>query len=100
METVGDSDSGVEDWVEARDTLRRWREEGSRRSRRTCEVGRFLFNYRKWNLEDEGKGVSVMVSQARLWAIGGGGSQQFYATGLYDDCLSQSINAVCTDSCI
>lgn len=44
----------VEDWTEARDSLRQWREEESRKSQRTVELGRFLLGHRKFDLGNEG----------------------------------------------
>lgn len=44
----------VEDWAEAKDTLRQWLEEGSRKSLRTVELGRFLLELNKTNLRNEG----------------------------------------------
>ena len=45
----------VEDWAEAKDTLRQWLEEGSRKSLRTVELGRFLLERGKTNLRNEGR---------------------------------------------
>ena len=48
------SDRGdVDDWTEARDALRQWREEESRKSQRTVELGRFLLR-KKSHLGNEG----------------------------------------------
>lgn len=55
MEALSSSGSaGVGDWMEARDTLRQWREEDVRKSRRTVELGAFLLKHRKSDLGSEG----------------------------------------------
>lgn len=48
---VGDSVAAagqeVCSWVEARDTLRQWREEDPRKSSRTVQLGRYLLTEKK-----------------------------------------------------
>lgn len=49
------SNSGsASDWIEARDTLRQWREEDVRKSLKTVELGIFLLKHRKSDLGNEG----------------------------------------------
>lgn len=53
---LSESDSGAADnWITARDTLRIWREEDSRKSLRTVELGKYLIEHRKSNLGSEGE---------------------------------------------
>ena len=52
MESVRTLD--LEDWTEARDTLRQWREEECRKSRRIVELGNFLLQNKKSDLGNEG----------------------------------------------
>lgn len=56
MEAVS-SEAGavVDDWIEARDSLRQWREESSRKSLRAVELGTFLLMHKKSDLGNEGK---------------------------------------------
>ena len=54
MESVGRNGfSGS--WQEARDTLRKWREQSVRKSAQTVEMGRYLLQHRGYRLGDEGK---------------------------------------------
>lgn len=45
----------ADNWIIARDTLRKWREEDSRKSLRTVELGKYLIEHRKSNLGSEGE---------------------------------------------
>ena len=55
MEAVyGAGAGGGGDWIEARDTLRQWREEDVRKSMKTVELGAFLLKNRKSDLGNEG----------------------------------------------
>lgn len=54
MEPVAGSYVDVEDWIEARDTLRQWREESTRKSFRAVELGSFLLKHKMSGLGNEG----------------------------------------------
>ncbi len=44
----------VDDWLEARDTLRQWQEEDPRKSLKATEFGTFLLKHRESDLGSEG----------------------------------------------
>jgi hypothetical protein len=54
MEALNNVSGGVRDWVEARDTLRQWREEDVRKSLKIVELGAFLLKNKKSDLGSEG----------------------------------------------
>ncbi len=54
MEVVS-TQVGASNWIEARDTLRQWRDEKSRKSSKIVELGSFLLENRKQDLGNEGK---------------------------------------------
>lgn len=64
MEAVGGSGVAC-DWVEARDTLRQWREEDVRKSTKTVELGEFLMKHRKSDLGNEGTVLVQSLSRCR-----------------------------------
>ena len=53
MESVSRIVSAVS-WIDARDTLRKWREDGSRKSSKTVKLARDLLMHRKSDLGNEG----------------------------------------------
>ena len=54
MEPVG-KNGFCGSWQEARDILRKWREQNVRKSAQTVEIGAYLLQHRASRLGDEGK---------------------------------------------
>lgn len=54
METVG-KNGFTGSWQEARDMLRQWREQSTRKSAQTVEIGSYLLQHKASKLGDEGE---------------------------------------------
>ena len=61
MESVKCSIESDVDWVEARDNLRQWRENNSRKSSRIIKLGSFLLKHRRKDLGNEGSYIDSFI---------------------------------------